>query len=168
MCLSVRHNIWQASLERKGDTVPPWLHRYAFAVLLSKWKATTLPDKWKAILCSIMVMALSSWKTKWALHIESDQDPLTDNGKLDPWKWKAQRVGVALVVITTSGSGNAKELGSVANEIIIQVDVKLKRKSEQEKTNGWENDKQLTGHSEWHNTISTVWSGHWHKKWFCL
>ena len=31
-----------------------------------------------------------------------------------------------------------QELGSVANEITIPVDVKLKRKSEQEKTNGWE------------------------------
>ena len=27
LCLSVRLNIQQASLERKGDTVPSWLHR---------------------------------------------------------------------------------------------------------------------------------------------
>ena len=42
----------------------------------------------------------------------------------------------------------AKELGPVANEITIPVDVKLKRKSEQEKTDGWESNKQLRGHPE--------------------
>ena len=42
----------------------------------------------------------------------------------------------------------AKELGSVANEITIPVEIKIKWKSEQEKTNGWENDKQLSCHSE--------------------
>ena len=26
LCLSVRLNIWKASLEGKGDTLPPWLH----------------------------------------------------------------------------------------------------------------------------------------------
>ena len=62
----------------------------------------------------------------------------------------------------------AKELGSVANEITIPADVQLKRKSEQEKTNGKEIDKQLTCHSELHVTGSAVGSGHWHKNWPCL
>ena len=62
----------------------------------------------------------------------------------------------------------AKELGSVANEITIVVDIELKRKSEQEKTNGWESDKQSKCHSEWHGTVSAVGSGHWHKNWPCL
>ena len=53
-------------------------------------------------------------------------------------------MGVASVAITTLGNAEiAKELGSVANEITIPVDIKLKRKSEQEKTNGWESDKQI-------------------------
>ena len=38
----------------------------------------------------------------------------------------------------------AKKLGSVANELTILVDVKLKRNGEQEKTNGNESDKYLT------------------------
>ena len=42
----------------------------------------------------------------------------------------------------------AKELGSVVNEITFPADVKLKRKSEQEKINGWESEKQSTCHSE--------------------
>ena len=41
----------------------------------------------------------------------------------------------------------AKELSSVANQITIPVDMKLKRKSEQERRNGEESDKQLTCHS---------------------
>ena len=36
----------------------------------------------------------------------------------------------------------ARELDSVANEIAVPVDIKLKRKSEQEKTNGWDSNKQ--------------------------
>ena len=42
----------------------------------------------------------------------------------------------------------AKELDSVANVITVPVDVKLKRKSEQEKPNGQVSNKQLTSHSE--------------------
>ena len=48
----------------------------------------------------------------------------------------------------------AKELGSVANETTVPVNVKMKRKSEQEKTNRLD-DEQLTCHSELHDTIST-------------
>ena len=57
LCFPVRLNIWQASLERKEDTVPTWLKKQAFALLLCKCKATTLSDKQNAILHSIMVMA---------------------------------------------------------------------------------------------------------------
>ena len=42
----------------------------------------------------------------------------------------------------------ARELDSVVNEITVPVDIKLKRKSGQEKTNGWESGKQSTCHSE--------------------
>ena len=57
-----------------------------------------------------------------------------------------------------------KELGSVAIEITIPVDVRRNGKIEQVKTNGQENGKQLTCHSEWHDTFSAVESGHWYKK----
>ena len=55
----------QISQER--DTVPLWLYKKVLAVLLSKYKATTFPDKWKAILHSISIIAYSSCKTIWAL-----------------------------------------------------------------------------------------------------
>ena len=42
----------------------------------------------------------------------------------------------------------AKEMGSVANEITIPADIKVKRKSEQEKTNEQKSDKQSAFHSE--------------------
>ena len=57
-------------------------------------------------------------------------------------------MGVESVTITKSGVEIAKELCSVANEITIPDDLKLKRKSVQETTNGQESDKQLTCHSE--------------------
>ena len=38
-----------------------------------------------------------------------------------------------------------------------------KRKNEHEKINGWENGKHVTCHSEWHDTSTTVGSGHWYK-----
>ena len=37
----------------------------------------------------------------------------------------------------------ARELDSVANEITVPVDIKLKRKSGQKKTNGWKSDKHV-------------------------
>ena len=43
---------------------------------------------------------------------------------------------MASVAFTTSGSGNSRKLDSIANEITVPVDVKLKRKSEQEKKMG--------------------------------
>ena len=42
----------------------------------------------------------------------------------------------------------AKELGSVANQITVQVDLMRKGKNEHEKINGWENGKHVTCHSE--------------------
>ena len=42
----------------------------------------------------------------------------------------------------------ARDLDSVASEITVSVDVKLKRISEQEGKNGWESDQQSTCHSE--------------------
>ena len=42
----------------------------------------------------------------------------------------------------------AKELGSVANEITVLVDVTRKWKNEHKKINGWENDKHVRCHSE--------------------
>ena len=91
-----------------------------------------------------MVTAWNSCKAIWALHIEPDQDPITNNGIPDPEIKKTQWVGMASIAITTSGSGHCKETDSVANEITIPADVMLKRKSEQEKTNEQESDKQLT------------------------
>ena len=49
-------------------------------------QGTTLLDKQKAILCSVGVTAWSSCKAIWALHIECNQDLLTDNDKSDPKK----------------------------------------------------------------------------------
>ena len=43
-CLLARFKMWQDSLERRRDAVPPSLHKYALAGLLFKYKATTLPD----------------------------------------------------------------------------------------------------------------------------
>ena len=57
---------------------------------------------------------------------------ISSNNQIKKWKLK----------------GIEKEPGSAANEITIPIDIKLKRKSEQDKTNGWESDKQLTCHSE--------------------
>ena len=42
----------------------------------------------------------------------------------------------------------AKELGSVANELTIPVDVRRKVKNELVKINGWENGKQVAYYSE--------------------
>ena len=57
-------------------------------------------------------------------------------------------MGVVSVAITTSGREITKELGSVANEKTVQVDVMRKGENEHEKINGWENGKHVTCHSE--------------------
>ena len=84
-CLSVRLNMQQASLGRKWDTAPPWLHRQAVAVL-SKCKATMLPHKSKGILCSINTTGWSACKAIWTFHIEAGQATLKDIGEPEPWK----------------------------------------------------------------------------------
>ena len=84
LCLLARFNKQQARLERKGDIVRPWLHKLALAIVLSRWKATTLTDKWNAILNSIRATAWSFYKTMWSLHIEPDQVPLKDRSNPEP------------------------------------------------------------------------------------
>ena len=74
-------------------------------------------------------------------------------------------MGMASVAITTSGMGNCKKPGSVANEITIPVNIRSKGENEHKKINRWENGKQFTHHSELHDTSTTVGSGHWYKKW---
>ena len=53
---------------------------------------------------------------------------------------------MASVGITTSGS--AKELGSVANEPVLSVDIRSKVKNEHVKINAWENGKHVSCHSK--------------------
>ena len=56
----------------------------------------------------------------------------------------------------------------VVNEITGQVDAELKCKIVQKMIIKPENGKQSTCHSEWHNTIALVVSGHWCKNWSCF
>ena len=57
------------------------------------------------------------------------------------------------------------ELGSVANELTIPVEVTRKGQNEQTKVNWWENGKHMAFYSEGHNISATVGSGHWYKNW---
>ena len=50
------------------------------AIILSRCKATTLPDKWKAILHSINAATLSSCKATWAAHTKPHQAQLNEKG----------------------------------------------------------------------------------------
>ena len=86
--------MWHISLERKIDAIPSWLHKQAVAVLLSKCKATTLPDNQKVILHSLSTTAQSPYKTIWILCIEPDLGPLhnkkthkTENKRPNKWVW---------------------------------------------------------------------------------
>ena len=57
LCFSVRLNIWQASLERKGELYHLDYTDKLLQCCYPNAKETTLPDQWKAILHSTMAMS---------------------------------------------------------------------------------------------------------------
>ena len=72
---------------------------------------------------------------------------------------------MALVEITTSGSGNCKGIGLCCKWASCSSWSKEERENEHMQINGWENGKHLACHSEWHGISTAVGSGHWYKNW---
>ena len=85
-CLLARFNMWQARLERKGKLYHLDYINSPLQYYYPKVEQTPCQTFKKAFLCSIIATAWNSWMAIWTLHIEPEQEPLTDIGNLEPWK----------------------------------------------------------------------------------